>query len=48
MFVPLMIDFGKRIGKLDTCEKVLSKEEEEAYEQKYMHIVPEVVAGTHL
>lgn len=26
----------------------LSKEEQEAYKQKYKHIAPEVVAGTHL
>ena len=26
----------------------MSKEEQEAYKQKYKHIAPEVVAGTHL
>ena len=26
----------------------MSKEEQEAYKQKYRHIAPEVVAGTHL
>ena len=48
MFVPIIIDFGKCIRKLDACKKVLSKEEQEAYKQKYKHIAPEVVAGTHL
>ena len=47
-FVPVIIDFGKCIRKLDACKKVLSKEEQEAYRQKYKHIAPEVVAGTHL
>ena len=48
MFVPVIIDFGKCIRKLDACKKVLSKEEQEAYKQKFKHIAPEVVAGTHL
>ena len=48
MFVAVIIDFGKCIRKLDACKKVMSKEEQEAYKQKYKHIAPEVVAGTHL
>ena len=48
MFVPVIIDFGKCIRKLDACKKVLSKEEQEAYKQTFKHIAPEVVAGTHL
>lgn len=48
MFVPVIIDFGKCIRKLDACKKILSKEEQEAYKQKYKHIAPEVVAGSHL
>ena len=46
MFVPVIIDFGKCIRKLD--EKKNRKEEQEAYKQKFKHIAPEVVAGTHL
>lgn len=30
MFVPVIIDFGNCIRKLDACKKVLSKEEQEA------------------
>ena len=46
MFVPVIIDFGKCIRKLD--EKKNRKEEQEAYKQKFKHIAPEVVAGNHL
>lgn len=37
MFVPVIIDFGKCIRKLDACRKVLSKEEQKKYKQKYKH-----------
>ena len=48
MFVPVIIDFGKCIKKLDASRKVWSKEKQEAYKQQNKHMAPEVVAGTHL
>ena len=47
MFVPVIIDFGKCISKQEACIRILSKEQQETYKQKYKHIAPEVVAGTH-
>ena len=47
-FVPVITDFGKCIRKQEACIKVLSKEEQVEYRQKYKHIAPEIVAGTHL
>ena len=47
LFVPVIIDFGKCIRKQEASRKVLSKQEQETYKQKYTHVAPEVVAGTH-
>ena len=47
LFVPVIIDFGKCIGKQEASRKVLSKQEQETYKQKYTHVAPEVVSGTH-
>ncbi|XP_058940191.2 cyclin-dependent kinase 1-A-like [Pocillopora verrucosa] len=47
LFVPVIIDFGKCIRKQEASRKVLSKQEQETYKQKYTHVTPEVVAGTH-
>ena len=47
LLVPVIIDFGKCIRKQEASRKVLSKQEQETYKQKYTHVAPEVVAGTH-
>ena len=47
LFVPVIIDFGKCTRKQEASRKVLSKQEKETYKQKYTHVAPEVVAGTH-
>ena len=47
-FVLVIIDFGKCIRKQKACIKVLSKEQQVEYRQKYKHIAPELLAGTHL
>ena len=43
LFVPVIIDFGKCIRKQEASRK----QEQETYKQKYTHVAPEVVAGTH-
>ena len=45
--MPVIIDFGKCIRKQEASRNVLSKQEQETYKQKYTHVAPEVVAGTH-
>lgn len=45
--MPVIIDFGKCIRIQEARRKVLSKQEQETYKQKYTHVAPEVVAGTH-
>ena len=34
MFVPVIVDFGKRISKQEACIRILSKEQQETYKQE--------------
>ena len=43
LFVPVIIDFGKCIRKQEASRKVLSKQEQETYKQKYTHVAPKLL-----